>query len=65
MAPSNFYLVGTIKQYLSGFQGRNFEELQKNVQRILDTITREEILTTLCEWETRLQRSMTINEEYI
>jgi hypothetical protein len=35
IVPNNFYLFGAIKQCLYGCQGRSFEELQENVQRIL------------------------------
>jgi hypothetical protein len=51
--------------YVRGEASRSLKELQKNAHRILDVISREDILAILREWKTRLQKVITIDGNYV
>jgi hypothetical protein len=43
IAPSDFYLFGTVKQRLPTCEGRSFEEFQENVDEIPSTLRPDEL----------------------
>jgi hypothetical protein len=64
IAPSNFYLFGTVKQRLQTGHGHLFEELEENVDEILGSIPPAELTATMRAWMARLQRVIDNNGEY-
>jgi hypothetical protein len=55
IAPSDFYLFGTVKQRLQTCEGGSFEELEANVHEILAFIKPFELSATMRAWMGRLQ----------
>jgi hypothetical protein len=65
IAPSDFYLFGTVRQRLQTCQGRSFEELQENAREILDFIGPTELAATMRAWLGRLQKAIDTNGEWV
>jgi hypothetical protein len=64
IAPSDFYLFGTVKERLRTCQGGSYEELQANVHEILLAIDPVELMATMRAWMARLQKVIDTNGEY-
>jgi len=56
VAPSDFYLFGTVKHRLEGCMGETVEDLKENVSEILSTISEEELMAAFLNWMERLQQ---------
>jgi len=65
LAPSDFYLFGTIKDRLRSIQGHTAEELFQNVEEILNAISGEEIERVFLDWMERCRKVIASNGDYI
>ena len=65
IAPSDFYLFGYIKALLAGRSFKSPQDLLDNVIEILSEIPKSTLLKVFNQWETRLQKVIASNGEFI
>ena len=65
LAPSDFYLFGSIKRNLSGTSFDEGEELLSAIVEILDSIEKATLNRVFIEWMERLRRCLDINGDYV
>ena len=65
ITPSDFYLLGNIKEKLKGYSFESPEELRHQVHLILNDISKDELNRAFLNWKERLQRVIETKGEYI
>lgn len=64
-APSDFYLFCTIKQYLKGKEFESEDEIFDTIVKILNGISKDELLFVMVEWKRRPEACISNGGEYI
>jgi hypothetical protein len=65
LAPSDFFVFGSVKGKLMGYRAETPSELLVRIRVILAEILRETLNAICLEWMERLQKSMQLDGEYV
>jgi hypothetical protein len=64
LSPSDFFLFGYLKQYLRGMVFAKIEDLQKEVDRFLSTLTADMLQRVFLHWIVRCKTVIATGGEY-
>ena len=64
LSPCDFFLFPSLKKMLSGNKYTSRSSLGRAIYQCLQQISKEDYLSAFCDWVKRLQKCVSVKEEY-